>query len=163
MQNAAESRSRCWLGTPGKSPRCWQNTMKRRMPLQLVPAAGQAGCGQTAVELVRDGRADFLMKGFVETRDLLRPLVKRENGLNLGRTISHMAFLQVPGIDHLLVITDGGMVTIRLWRKSGIFCIMPLSCSDGSAMRIRRRPRSARWSIRIPRCLRRWTRPGWPR
>lgn len=76
----------------------------------VVEGETPADCGRIAVELVRDGKADFLMKGFVETRDLLKPLVNRANGLNLGRTISHMAFLQVPGAKHLLVVTDGGMV-----------------------------------------------------
>ncbi len=76
----------------------------------IVQAETPEDCGRIAVELVRDGKADFLMKGFVETRDLLRPLVHRENGLNLGRTISHMAFLDLPVRKHLLVVTDGGMI-----------------------------------------------------
>ena len=98
------------VGNPGEIAALLVKHNEKADAFTIVPADGQAECGRTAVELVRDGRADFLMKGFVETRDLLRPLVKKENGLNLGRTISHMAFLQVPGIDHLLVITDGGMV-----------------------------------------------------
>ena len=98
------------VGNPGEIAALLVKHNEKADAFTIVPADGQAECGRTAVELVRDGRADFLMKGFVETRDILRPLVKKENGLNLGRTISHMAFLQVPGIDHLLVITDGGMV-----------------------------------------------------
>ncbi|MCC8121816.1 MAG: phosphate butyryltransferase, partial [Oscillospiraceae bacterium] len=44
----------------------------------------------TAVELIKEGKAGFLMKGSVETSELLHPVVKRENGLRTGRTISHV-------------------------------------------------------------------------
>ena len=83
------------VGNPGEIAALLAKYSEKADAFTIVPAAGQAECGQTAVELVRDGRADFLMKGFVETRDLLRPLVKRENGLNLGRTISHLSLIHI--------------------------------------------------------------------
>lgn len=68
----------------------------------------QTGAGktpaETAVELIRLGEADFLMKGMVETSGLLRPVVKKENGLRTGRTISH-----VPFYHKLIITTDGGV------------------------------------------------------
>lgn len=63
----------------------------------------------TAVELIKEGRAGFLMKGSVETSELLRPVVKRDNGLRTGRTISHVAFYQLPFHDRLLITTDCGI------------------------------------------------------
>ena len=63
----------------------------------------------TAVELIKEGRAGFLMKGSVETSELLRPVVKRDNGLRTGRTISHVAIYQLPFHDKLLVTTDCGI------------------------------------------------------
>ena len=74
----------------------------------LPTGAGQTPA-ETAVDLIKAGKADFLMKGMVETSDLLHPVVKRENGLRTGRTISHVAFYQLPFYDKLLITTDCGI------------------------------------------------------
>lgn len=76
----------------------------------ILPAeAGKEA--EAAVGLIRDGGANVLMKGTPDTRDLLRPLVSRENNLRLGKTMSHVVFFdRVPGTSKLLVVTDGGMV-----------------------------------------------------
>ena len=66
--------------------------------------------GQTAVSLVRDGKAHFLMKGLMETRELLGPVVRKENGLRTGRVMSHFALNELPGYHKLIVNTDGGML-----------------------------------------------------
>ncbi len=72
-------------------------------------AAGEEG--SKAVELVRDGRASVLMKGMIETRDLLKPVVNRETGLRTGAVMSHVGFFdRVPGTDHFIIQTDGGML-----------------------------------------------------
>lgn len=63
-----------------------------------------------AVELVRVGKADFLMKGKMQTAELLRAVVNKEHGLGRGRTMSHMAVNEVPAYHKLLVTTDGGML-----------------------------------------------------
>ena len=66
--------------------------------------------GQRAVELVQDGEADFLMKGMIETKDILKPVVSKENRLRTGRVMSHLALNEVPGYHKLLGNTDGGML-----------------------------------------------------
>ena len=71
-------------------------------------ATGQTPA-ETAVEIIKVGDAHFLMKGMVETSDLLRPVVKKENGLRTGRTISHIAFYQLPFYHKLIISTDGGI------------------------------------------------------
>ncbi len=76
----------------------------------VLPApAGQEA--EAAVALVREGSAHLLMKGRLETRDLLRPVVAEGSSLRTGRLMSHVAWLGgVPGMDKLLAVTDGGMV-----------------------------------------------------
>lgn len=64
---------------------------------------------ETAVEFIKSGEANFLLKGLVETTDLFRPVVKKENGLRTGRTISHVAFYQLPFYHKLLITSDGGV------------------------------------------------------
>ncbi|MBQ6216562.1 MAG: phosphate butyryltransferase [Erysipelotrichaceae bacterium] len=66
--------------------------------------------GQRAVELVQDGEADFLMKGMIDTKDILKPVVSKENRLRTGRVMSHISLNEVPGYHKLLGNTDGGML-----------------------------------------------------
>ncbi len=77
---------------------------------ELVGTAPEESPAQRAVELIAAGRAEFLMKGRLDTRDLLLPVVNRTNNLHTGRTMSLMAFHQLPGYHKLLVTTDGGMI-----------------------------------------------------
>lgn len=64
-----------------------------------------------AVGLVREGKADFLMKGKLDTKVLLKAVVNKETGLGTGRIMSHFAAFEVPSYHKLLVPVDGGMVT----------------------------------------------------
>lgn len=75
-----------------------------------IVSAPEGAAGQTAAELVRDGSAHALMKGRMETRDFLGPLVKKENGLRTGAIMSHVVFFELPNYPKLLMSTDGGMV-----------------------------------------------------
>ena len=75
----------------------------------IVKTAGGQTPAETAVDIIRQGDANFLLKGTVETSDLFRPVVKKENGLRTGRTISHVAFYQLPFYHKLLITTDGGV------------------------------------------------------
>ncbi len=81
---------------------------------------------QRAVELIAEGRGDFLVKGRLDTKDLLKPVVDRANNLHSenspsGGLMSHLAFFQIPGVDRLVVLTDGGMVVYPdLSRKKGL-------------------------------------------
>ena len=70
----------------------------------------RTAAAQAAVDAVCAGRADFLMKGMLETSEFLRPVVKRENGLRLDGVMCYQAFLAVPGYPKLLLCTDGGML-----------------------------------------------------
>ena len=77
---------------------------------------------QTAVDLVKDGSANVLMKGLIETRDMLHPVVAKANDLRTGKLMSHVVFFSnVPNYHKLLVATDGGMVMYpTLEEKVGI-------------------------------------------
>ena len=74
-----------------------------------MPTSGQ-NAAELAVELVHSGEAGFLMKGLMETSDLLRPVVNREHGLGAGRIMSHVGIQQIPGYPKLLGNTDAAMV-----------------------------------------------------
>lgn len=65
-----------------------------------------------AVKLVRDGKADFLMKGLIRTGDLMRVVLDKEMNLRTGRTLSMVSVFEIPGFDRLLIMTDAGMVIL---------------------------------------------------
>lgn len=77
---------------------------------EVINVPDQAAACGLAVELVRSGKADFLMKGKVDTSVFLKAVVNREQGLGCGRLMSHIAMFEVPGMDRLLTVVDGGMV-----------------------------------------------------
>lgn len=62
-----------------------------------------------AVELVHEGRVQALMKGHLHTQQLLHHVVKSEGGLRTGRRLSHVYVMDVPGLDHLLFVTDAAI------------------------------------------------------
>ena len=82
---------------------------KNAADFNIVKTAGGQTPAETAVDIIKAGDADFLMKGSVETSDLLRPVVKKENNLRTGRTITHVAMYQLPFYRKLLISTDGGI------------------------------------------------------
>ena len=65
---------------------------------------------KTAVRLIREGEGDFLMKGRMQTADLLRQVVNKETGLRTGKIMSHVGLFQVPHYHKVMVLTDGGMI-----------------------------------------------------
>lgn len=76
----------------------------------IIDAPSPADCGEIAVRLIKEGNADFIMKGMIDTKDVLKPLVQKENGMHLGRTMSHAAVDEIPGASRLTILTDGGMI-----------------------------------------------------
>ncbi len=82
---------------------------KNPSDFNIVKAAEGQTPAETAVEIIKEGNANFLLKGLVETTDLFRPVVRKENGLRTGRTISHVAFYQLPFYHKLLITSDGGV------------------------------------------------------
>lgn len=74
-----------------------------------VPDADEAA--KKAVELIHEGKGDFIMKGKMDTAQVLRPVVNKETGLGTGRVMSHFVFDELPHYHKLLVTTDGGMMT----------------------------------------------------
>ncbi len=63
-----------------------------------------------AVKMAAEGKADVIMKGFVSTSALLKTVLAKEFGLRTKNTLSHIAVMDIPGYDKLLLMTDGGMV-----------------------------------------------------
>jgi len=65
---------------------------------------------KAAVKAVVEGRAHIVMKGLVKTSTLLKAVLDKEQGLRTERLLSHVAVVEVPGVNRLIFVTDGGMV-----------------------------------------------------
>jgi phosphate acetyltransferase len=76
---------------------------------ELVAAADAPAAAAKAVELVRAGRAQLLMKGSLHTDDLMRAVTSRDTGLRTARRISHVFIMDVPAHPNTLFITDAAI------------------------------------------------------
>lgn len=65
---------------------------------------------EKTIELIKEGKADFIMKGKLQTADLLKAVVNKEKGLSKGKIMSHIAMHEVATYHKLLAVTDGGMM-----------------------------------------------------
>jgi phosphate acetyltransferase len=77
--------------------------------IQIVDAPHSHASAAKAVELVRDGRAELLMKGSLHTDELLSAVLAKETGLRTERRISHAFIMDVPAYHKLVVVTDAAI------------------------------------------------------
>jgi len=77
--------------------------------LEIVDAEHSLDSAKKAVELVKQGRAEVLMKGSLHSDELLSAIVSRDGGLRTGRRISHVFVMDVPTYHKVLIITDAAI------------------------------------------------------
>lgn len=64
-----------------------------------------------AVRIVREGGADILMKGIINTDNLLHAILDKEKGLlPRGKVLTHLAVMQIPTYDKLLFFSDAAVI-----------------------------------------------------
>jgi len=76
---------------------------------EIVAAPHSHAAAVKAVELIRAGRGEVLMKGSLHSDELLREVAARESGLRTARRISHVFIMDVPTYPHPLFITDAAV------------------------------------------------------
>ena len=73
-----------------------------------VPDSDEAAAAK-ACALVREGRAQAVMKGHLHTDDLLRPMLDKNEGLRIGRRFTHVFVMDVPGQPEPVMVTDAAI------------------------------------------------------
>lgn len=64
-----------------------------------------------AVRIVREGGADILMKGIINTDNLLHAILDKEKGLlPKGKILTHLSVVQIPTYDKLLFFSDAAVI-----------------------------------------------------
>ena len=77
--------------------------------VRIVDVPHSHAAAAKAVQLVREGEAELLMKGSLHTDELLGAVVARETGLRTGRRISHVFIMDVPTYHKVLIVTDAAI------------------------------------------------------
>jgi phosphate acetyltransferase len=78
-------------------------------PYEIVDAEHSHDAAFAAVRLVREGRAEMLMKGSLHTDELMAAVVASSTGLRTARRISHCFIMDVPSLDRVIIVTDAAI------------------------------------------------------
>lgn len=89
--------------------------------IEVINNADKFGASAEAVKVIKEGRAEILMKGLVSTGVLLKAVLNKEVGLRKGALLSHVAIFETAYYHKLLGVTDAAMnVNPDLQEKIGI-------------------------------------------
>ena len=115
--------------------------------VRVIPMEDPDEAARLAVRIVREGGADILMKGIINTDNLLHAILDKEHGLlPKGKILTHLAVMQVPAYHKLLFFSDAAVIprpslqqriemigyAIRACRQFGIECprIALIHCTE---------------------------------
>lgn len=76
---------------------------------EKIDAKDLIGAAQIAVKHVSSGKADFIMKGLIDTSILMKEVLNKEYGLRTDSLLSHVMIYEVPTYHKFVFLTDGGM------------------------------------------------------
>ena len=77
--------------------------------IEIVDTPHSHESAAQAVQLVREGKAELLMKGSLHTDELLGAVIARETGLRTARRMSHVFLMDVPTYHKPIIITDAAI------------------------------------------------------
>jgi phosphotransacetylase len=77
--------------------------------IRIVDAPHSHAAAAKAVELVRQGEAELLMKGSLHSDEILSAVIAKETGLRTGRRLSHVFIMDVPTYHKVLIVTDAAI------------------------------------------------------
>lgn len=77
--------------------------------MEIVNSGFSQESAAMAVQLVREGRAEALMKGSLHTDELMAAVVKRDAGMRTARRVSHCFVMDVPRHPEALIISDAAI------------------------------------------------------
>lgn len=98
------------IGSEGKIRGILKKINRSLNDKNIINVTDDAAAAYKGVELAAKGDVDFIMKGKIQTADLLRAVVDKEKGLRTGKPMSHFVINEIPSYHKLLVTTDGGMM-----------------------------------------------------
>jgi phosphate acetyltransferase len=77
--------------------------------IPIIDVEHSHAAADRAVELVREGKAEAIMKGSLHTDELMGAVVRRDTGLRTARRVSHCFVMDVPSYAETLIVTDAAV------------------------------------------------------
>ena len=77
--------------------------------VEIVDAPYSHAAAAAAVEMVRRGRLQSVMKGSLHTDEVMHAVVQEGAGLRTERRVSHVFVIDTPGYHKLLLVTDAAI------------------------------------------------------
>jgi phosphate butyryltransferase len=77
--------------------------------IKIIEESNPNNAAVKAVEEIRNGNADILMKGLVSSGAFLKAILNKENGLRKSGTLSHVAFFESPYYHKLIGLSDAAL------------------------------------------------------
>ena len=79
--------------------------------VQTIHIEDSDEAAREAVRIVREGGADILMKGIINTDNLLHAILDKEKGLlPKGKILTHLAVMEIPTYHKLLFFSDAAVI-----------------------------------------------------
>ena len=98
-----------FVGAPDKIAAAAEEAGADITGVEIVDVPDHRAAALRAVAMIHEGRGRALMKGHLHTDQLLHAILKKEGGLRTNRRLSHVFVMDVPGLDHLLFVTDAAI------------------------------------------------------
>ncbi|WP_312907161.1 bifunctional enoyl-CoA hydratase/phosphate acetyltransferase [Tissierella praeacuta] len=76
---------------------------------RIIDEKDLSGAAEIGVKMILNGKANFIMKGLVDTSILLKAVLNKEWGLRTDSLLSHVMLYEIPNYSKLIYLTDGGM------------------------------------------------------
>ena len=95
----------------GKQAIAEQLAARHPQQIKIIKASDDDDAARKAVLEVREARADVLMKGSLNTDNLLRAVLNKEQGILVkGSVLTHIAVAEIPGINRLMLFSDAAVI-----------------------------------------------------
>lgn len=79
--------------------------------VDIINADTAEDAAKTAIQMIHEKKVDYLMKGLIETKSVMKIIVSKESGLRTDHIMSQIAFVQNPGYHKLFALTDSALNT----------------------------------------------------
>ena len=98
------------IGDKAKIEAILLNLKENVSDYDIINTLDNSESAQKAVSLVKEKKVDFLMKGHLDTSEMLRAVVNKENGIAVKKTISHVNLMELADYPKLVAVTDVAIV-----------------------------------------------------
>ncbi|WP_426350326.1 phosphate acyltransferase [Alloiococcus sp. CFN-8] len=98
------------VGDKDKIVKIIENIGAEEQHFDIFHCAEKDNPGEIAVKLIKENQGDFIMKGRLDTKSLLKPILQRDKGLNKNGFITHFGLMELKNYHKLLAMSDCAVI-----------------------------------------------------